>query len=339
LTRRAETSIHRALALDPNLSEAYDAQGNLLRDTNRPGAEEAYRRAIELNPNNATAWHDYAVFLSNNAHRSDEAARATIRSLELDPRQPVTWTNYLTHVLETQGRKRFEAEYARAMRTVGDMPGAAFRFRSRCGRVTGWVRMELGKLIDKARGDAGVLDSLTLPNATIAGFPVEVLKAGLAKPQSESDVALPTWINYSAAWFVTDPQRSASYVPAHLGPVFKHVPLMLESQVAGLQGDWTRLDRVLRQMRTEMGEDNRTVQSIVAFWALGGCRCRRRSPWRAHTRTAPRLSSAAITGVAKTARFAYIAAPAAPRWRGGPRANGSNSSARNGVQRTRNATG
>ena len=69
LMRRAETSIHRALALDPNLSEAYDAQGNLLSITGRPGAEEAYRRAIELNPNNASAWHDYAVFLGNVAQR------------------------------------------------------------------------------------------------------------------------------------------------------------------------------------------------------------------------------------------------------------------------------
>ena len=267
LMRRAETSIHRALALDPNLSEAYDAQGNLLRDTNRPGAEEAYQRAIELNPNNAAAWHDYHVFLGNVVQRPDESTRAMLRSLELDPRQPVTWANYLAYVLETQGRKRFDEEYARAMRTVGDMPGATFRFPQPI-----WAddRMgfskELGKRINEARGDAGVLDSLTLPNAAIAGFPVEVLKAGLAKPQSEVDVALPTWINYSAAWFVTDPQRSASYVPAHPGPGFKDVPFILDSQVAGLQGDWTRLDRVLQQMRTEMGEDNRRVQSIVAFW-------------------------------------------------------------------------
>jgi hypothetical protein len=111
-----------------------------------------------------------------------------------------------------------------------------------------------------------VLDSLTLPNAAIAGFPVEVLKAGLAKRQSASDLALPTWINYSAAWFVTDPHRSASYVPAHLGPDLQDVPLMLDAQVAGLQGDWPRLDRVLREMRTQMGEDNRRVQSVVAFW-------------------------------------------------------------------------
>jgi adenylate cyclase len=267
LIGRAETSIHRALALDPNLSEAYDAQGNLLRDTNRPGAEEAYERAIELNPNNATAWHDYAVFLSNSAQRHDESNKAMMRSLELDPRQPVTWANYLIYVLRTQGRERFEAEYARAMRTVGDMPGATFRFPQpiwaddRAG-----FKNELGKLIDKARGDAGVLDSLTLPNAAIAGFPVECFKAGLAKPQSESEVALPTWINYSVAWLVVDPQRAASYVPAHLGENFKDVRVRVDVQVAGLQGDWPRLDRALRQMRTEMGEDNRRVQSIIAFW-------------------------------------------------------------------------
>ena len=89
------------------------------------------------------------------------------------------------------------------MRTVGDMPGATFRFPQpiwaddRMG-----FRKELGKRIDEARGDAGVLDALTLPNAAIAGFPVECFKAGLAKPQSEADLALPTWINYAVAWFV-----------------------------------------------------------------------------------------------------------------------------------------
>ena len=44
------------------------------------------------------------------------------------------------------------------------------------------------------------------------------------------------------------------------------MPLLLDSQAAGLQGDWTQLDQVLRDMRAEMGDDNSRVESIVAFW-------------------------------------------------------------------------
>jgi tetratricopeptide (TPR) repeat protein len=124
--RRAEVAIHEALALDPDLSEAYDAYGNLLRDTGRPGAEEAYKRAIELNSNNASAWHDYSVFLGNVAKRPSASAREIERSLALDPRQPVTWANYLNWVA-SKGQARYEQELARAIRTVGDMPGAVGR--------------------------------------------------------------------------------------------------------------------------------------------------------------------------------------------------------------------
>jgi TolB-like protein/tetratricopeptide (TPR) repeat protein len=112
LLRRAETVVHKALALDPDLSEAHGAYANLLRNTNRPGAEEQYRLALDLNPNNATAWHDYSVYLGNTANRPEETRRATERALELDPRQPVTWANYLD----------------RAVRMVGDMPSAIDRF-------------------------------------------------------------------------------------------------------------------------------------------------------------------------------------------------------------------
>ena len=122
----------------------------------------------------------------------------------------------------------------------------------------------------------------------------------------------------SAAWYVTEPQRSASYVPGHLGSDFKDVPLMLDSQVAGLQGDWTRLDQVLRDMRTEMGEDNRRVQSIVAFW--GSVRGHYADAAKALAlaepipNIRPPVLGAMPTRVSwRQRRFASIAAPAAPR--------------------------
>ena len=100
---RAEAAVYKALSLDPNLSDAQVAYANLLEDTRREGAEDAYRRALELNPSNAVAWHDYGVFLRSGGARRREENAATRRSLELDPRSTITWTNYLNSVLRPGG--------------------------------------------------------------------------------------------------------------------------------------------------------------------------------------------------------------------------------------------
>jgi TolB-like protein len=267
---RAEASIHRALALDPTLSEAYDAQGNLLRDTNRAGAEDAYKRAIELNPNNASAWHDYAVYLGNFADRQQEGKRATARSLELDPRQPVTWANYLNDV-RSEGRERFESELQRAIRTIGDMPGALVRLPH-----PSWApdresfRRELDQDIVHAKANSGELDALTMPRAAIIGFPVEVMKAGLAKTWPQGDAELPIVLNFYRAWQPVDLARAESFIAGdpgiHHRVNFRLVTLTLRTEVAGLQGDWVRLDRILQEAKALAGEDLQQLWSVEAFW-------------------------------------------------------------------------
>lgn len=175
--RRAESAVHKALSLDPDLSEAHGAYANLLRNSERPGAEEQYRRALELNPNNAVTWHDYAVYLANHAGRPEEAKRARDRALEIDPRQPVTWANYLADIA-ADGRARYEAEYARAVRTVGDMPGALDRF----GFVT-WSRDRHGyreallaaqRLAEEHAASAVFT---MFPGAYVPGFPLPLMRA------------------------------------------------------------------------------------------------------------------------------------------------------------------
>jgi len=270
LLRQAESSIHRALALDPNLSEAYDAYGNLLRDTGQPGAEVAYRQAIELNANNAAAWHDYSVFLGNTPSRRREGDDAIRRSLELDPRQPVTWANYLTNIA-SEGRKRFDEEFARATRMVGDMPGALGRFP-----VLIWAkdregyRREFERALRLYAETPGALDGLALPEAAIIGFPVEVMKAGLAKKQRPSDADLPVWFNDFRAWLPVDAVRAEHSLPGkvdpHQGVDRQKVRLFLEADAVGLQGDWARLDRTFAALRERAGDHDGHVRSVMAFW-------------------------------------------------------------------------
>ncbi|AHG93791.1 protein kinase (plasmid) [Gemmatirosa kalamazoonensis] len=85
---KAERAIAKALALDPSLSEAYDALGllRMWRDWNWPAAEAALRRSIELNPHNPKAHHELGQLLMR-VRRCDEAVVETQREMMESPRE------------------------------------------------------------------------------------------------------------------------------------------------------------------------------------------------------------------------------------------------------------
>lgn len=76
----------RALELDPTLGEAHATLGllRLFFDWDWKGAEQSLRRAIELNPSDAHAYHHLANYLRATG-RFKEAVVARERALELDP--------------------------------------------------------------------------------------------------------------------------------------------------------------------------------------------------------------------------------------------------------------
>jgi TolB-like protein/DNA-binding winged helix-turn-helix (wHTH) protein/tetratricopeptide (TPR) repeat protein len=86
LMPRAKEAAVRALELDPNLPEAHVALAVILQnyDWDWETAEKEYRRAIELNPNYATAHHWYAEHLGFRG-RFDEAFAESERARQLDP--------------------------------------------------------------------------------------------------------------------------------------------------------------------------------------------------------------------------------------------------------------
>src|SRR5215831_2475732 len=82
----AEASALRALAIDPSEADAYVALAEVRRsrDWDWNGAEEAYRRAIAINPSHEGAVRLYGVFLG--ARRQTlQAAAMTDRACVLDP--------------------------------------------------------------------------------------------------------------------------------------------------------------------------------------------------------------------------------------------------------------
>jgi TolB-like protein/Tfp pilus assembly protein PilF len=91
----AEAAIKKALALDETSSDAHDALAILLDgfQFNFPAAEKEYQRAIQLNPNDATAHHWYGsdVFAALGDSQGEIAEMK--RALELDPLSLVINTN------------------------------------------------------------------------------------------------------------------------------------------------------------------------------------------------------------------------------------------------------
>ena len=82
---KAKAAALKALELDSNLAEAYAVLAETkIDDWDFAGAENDYKRAIELNPNFATAHQWYSELLTR-LERRDEALAEIKRAYELDP--------------------------------------------------------------------------------------------------------------------------------------------------------------------------------------------------------------------------------------------------------------
>jgi TolB-like protein/tetratricopeptide (TPR) repeat protein len=82
----ANAAASRAIELDPESAEGHAALGQLLTfDWKFAEAEQEFLRAINLNPNYATAHHWYGNTLLVSLGRFDEAIRQVERAVELDP--------------------------------------------------------------------------------------------------------------------------------------------------------------------------------------------------------------------------------------------------------------
>jgi TolB-like protein/Tfp pilus assembly protein PilF len=234
--RRAEAAVYKALSLDPDLSDAQAAYANLLRDTKRDGAETAYRRALELNPNNAVAWHDYGVWLSFQPGRREEVLAATRRSLELDPRSAITWTNYLGEILRPGGEE-FRSAVPRAITALGDVPEALVRI-GRVAAIQGYP-----------------VEALTLMNAARASG----LPGSVTEPQDYFARLFP--------WLDVDPARVADASRAVLDrPGFREPALFMLIDVTGLQGDATEVEALLADVLALRGAGDPSTHAVMAFW-------------------------------------------------------------------------
>lgn len=127
---RARTAAEKALALDPSLAEPHATLGLVHRsqDLDWPGAERSFRRAIELQPNYATAYQWLGQILSLQG-RDEEAAVALDRAMDLDPLSS-TVVGAAADAAFYAGRLDEALRLAQFVRELGGTPGVA-----RMGRI------------------------------------------------------------------------------------------------------------------------------------------------------------------------------------------------------------
>jgi tetratricopeptide (TPR) repeat protein len=231
----AERSAYRALALDASLSEAHGALGNVLRNSERPGAEDAYRRALELNPNNAIATHDYAVLLSGIEGRERDGAAMNERVLELDPRSPIAWANKLARVLETDGVPLFREQFTKALQVFADDADGLSALGLAGAASLPFEAMQLAYAIKAAGGDrASVLQVMLDPLIALGQYDEAIAGAEEIMASAHVDVMA----------------------------VRPHLLLAV-----GLKGDAGRLDRMLADT-TPVPVPNHFKFAVSAFWYI-----------------------------------------------------------------------
>jgi serine/threonine protein kinase/tetratricopeptide (TPR) repeat protein len=112
----ADEASKKAVELDDSSSEAHVARGNALAAAlNWSEAEREFRRAIELNPNNALAHYFYAFNILTPMKKFDESEEQFRRALALDPLSSITRTNYALTLMDAHKYSEARQEFGTVM--------------------------------------------------------------------------------------------------------------------------------------------------------------------------------------------------------------------------------
>jgi TolB-like protein/Tfp pilus assembly protein PilF len=141
---RAQAAADKALAFDDQLGEAYNSLAGIKQSRQDfKGAEAMYRRALELNPNYATAHEWYGFLLRESLGRYEEALALHRKAAELDP---LSAGIILDLGLDLQSLGRFDEALARYQRAIEVDPGYAGAYFY-VGLHYGWVSGQLDEAV------------------------------------------------------------------------------------------------------------------------------------------------------------------------------------------------
>lgn len=137
---KAKAAAMKALEIDETVSEAHAALGliRMFYEWDWLGAKEEFARAIEINPNNATAHQRFGLYFTLFG-QFDEAMRELELALPMDPLSPqIYWSFALSFFLERKDEQAIE-EIQKALDLDGNYQPALY--------LLGRVYIELGQLV------------------------------------------------------------------------------------------------------------------------------------------------------------------------------------------------
>lgn len=115
--QQAHAAVLRALEIDDQLAEAHATLGYLrMRNWEWRGVEREFKRAIEIDPNYATAHQWYSIFLELDGRPAEAIVEAT-RAQDLDPLSPIIQESLASRLYFARRYDRAEQELRRTIET------------------------------------------------------------------------------------------------------------------------------------------------------------------------------------------------------------------------------
>ena len=124
----ADEAARKALELDDSLPEAHAARAFALSNLRRwSEAEPEFRRAIELNPNNAAARYFFAFGYLAPQNRMDEALEQYRTAISLDPLSSIINTNYGVMLMEARHYPEALAQFQKVLARDPNFPAVHYK--------------------------------------------------------------------------------------------------------------------------------------------------------------------------------------------------------------------
>jgi serine/threonine protein kinase/tetratricopeptide (TPR) repeat protein len=148
----ADEATRKALELDDSLPEAHAARAIALATARRwSEAEPEFRRAIELNPNDAAAHYFYGLSFLIPENRVGQALEEFQIALSLDPLSPIVSTNYGSVLMVARRYPESLVQFQKVLEQEPNFPAAHFKLSqlyATTGRFAEAVS-ELGRAFSK----------------------------------------------------------------------------------------------------------------------------------------------------------------------------------------------
>jgi serine/threonine protein kinase/tetratricopeptide (TPR) repeat protein len=124
----ADEASRKAVELDDTLPEAHTARAiALANEWKWKEAESEFRRAIELNPNSATAHYFYAITYLAPMSRNDEALEQYRLALSLDPLSSIVNTNYALMLMQARRYPESLAQFQKVLARDPSFPPVHYK--------------------------------------------------------------------------------------------------------------------------------------------------------------------------------------------------------------------